>query len=341
MVESSIKNKDIVARKPIISPDIALLGAGRWGVNLGRNLAELGRLVAVADPDPRRLALAAEAWPHLRCYDDASLAMEQPEVGAVVIASPPETHFDLALEALEQGLDVFIEKPLALSLTDAAALAAEAEARGSVLMVGHLLAYHPAVRRLEALLGAGVIGEVVYVQATRWNTRRGPGEEDILLCHAAHDVSLVLGLLGRGPVGVQAQGGAVAGGGSLDVASLRLDFGEGLAADIQASWVHPFKEQRLVVVGSEGTLVFDGSGEASLRLHGPGELSGEVKGFAVEPAEPLRWECEAFLEALDTRQAPRTDGAEGLRVMRVLEAAASSLRGGGVSVDPGFRWRQG
>ena len=316
---------------------VAVVGCGRWGANLVRTFASLGALRAVVDTDPAAARrAAASAGVPARALDDV---LGDRSVDAVVVAVPATGHAAVAGRALDAGKHVLVEKPLALTVDDAARLCASAEAAGRVLMVGHLLRYHPAFVALERLVGAGGLGAVRYLYSNRLNLGRARRHEDTLWSFAPHDLSMILALVGAEPERVWATGGAWLHDAVADVTTTHLSFAGGQRAHVFVSWLHPFKEQKLVVVGDEAMAVFD-DGEpwaSKLRVfrHGiawRGDVGEAVpaagRSVAVEPREPLEAECRHFLDCAATGAAPTTDGAEGLRVLRVLAAAARSLEDG-------------
>lgn len=314
---------------------VAVYGYGQWGRNLVRVFHELGMLGALCDERPEALAEAQKRYKGLRLATDAGALLGDSEADAVVIATPAETHFRLAKAALEAGKDVFVEKPLALRTTEAEALGRLAKARKRVLMVGHLLRYHPAVVRLKEMCLAGELGRLEYAYSNRLNLGRVRREENALWSFAPHDVSVLLHLFEALPVQVSAVGGSYLQPNIPDVSVSNLLFERGARAHIFVSWLHPFKEQKLVVVGEKKMAVFDDlNPTAKLMLFDKNieMVDGtfttrrpEGTPVEIEATEPLRRECEHFVDCLRTRQTPQTDAQEGLRVLRVLEACQRSL----------------
>ncbi|MCB9832336.1 MAG: Gfo/Idh/MocA family oxidoreductase [Planctomycetes bacterium] len=315
---------------------VVVFGAGRWGRNHLRCLASLGALRALVDPDPATRAAAAETWKVPAFANERELEAAGLELQAAVIATPAETHSQVGLRALELGLDLLVEKPLALSVEDAEFLLAEAERRDRILMTGHLLLYHPAVEALKALIDAGELGEIRYVYSNRLNLGRVRREENILWSFAPHDVAAILHLLGALPVEVRATGGHWLQHGVADVTLTHMVFPGGQQAHVFVSWLHPFKEQRLVVVGSEKMAVFDDlRREARLVVIDSGveldhdgralERRGEERVLPIATTEPLLAECRHFIDCCRDRRRPLTDGHHGLDVLRVLAAAESGL----------------
>ena len=261
-------------------------------------------------------------------------ALADHRIVALAIATPAASHYDVARRAILAGKHVLVEKPLALTLKDGEALRREAEAAGIVLMVGHLLQYHPAYRRLRALVADGAIGELRYAYSNRLSMGKLRVEEDVAWSFAPHDISMVLGLAGgEEPATVAAHVARIVSRGAADSAHLHLTFPSGLKGHVFASWVHPFKEHRLVAVGERACLVFDDGRPEGEKLvltayevvPGPALVKGEAIPVAVEPAEPLREECSHFLASIARRTRPVTGVEEALAVLRVLTAADASL----------------
>lgn len=320
---------------------VAVLGCGDWGKNLVRNFDALGALAAVVDTSPRGRELAARTAPGARVLHDPDEAFADPEIAGVVIATPAETHTQLTLRALAAGKDVLCEKPLALHLDEALHTAAVARERDRVLMVGHILEYHPAVVALRRLVAAGELGDLRYLYSNRINLSKVRREENILWSFAPHDLAVILRIVGALPSRVIAGGGAYIQPAIADVTVTQMQFANGVAAHVFVSWLNPFKEQKLVVIGSRRMATFDDV-RRELVLHDlhvaladgdPIPVKGEGVHVAYPGDEPLRLECEAFLEAIRSRRPPLTDAASALDVMRVLQAAQTSLASGGTPVQ--------
>ena len=316
-------------------PRIAVIGAGYWGQNLVRNFAALGALAAVADADPA--VAKRQASMHGVADLTPAAAIAAPDIDAVVLATPAELHATMTLQALEAGKHVFVEKPIALTLVDADRSIDLAGRRGKVLMVGHLLQYHPAFLKLADIVRAGDIGRLQYVYSNRLNLGKIRREENVLWSFAPHDISMILRLAGELPATVQATGSYHLHSSIADVTTTHLAFANGLNAHVFVSWLHPIKEQRLVVVGDAGMLVFDDTqdwpGKLRLFRHRVAWKAGlpvpvKADGEAVELPldEPLRLECSHFLECIRTGATPRTDGREAKAVLSVLDAAERSMR---------------
>ncbi|MBI3178821.1 MAG: Gfo/Idh/MocA family oxidoreductase, partial [Deltaproteobacteria bacterium] len=313
-------------------PRIAVLGCGWWGKNLVRNFHALGVLRRVCDPAPEGRAKAQELAPRADVSADLDQALA-PDIDGVVIATPAETHYALAKRALEAGRDVFCEKPLALDYSEAQELVTLAQQRGRMLMVGHVLEYHPAVSALRALVASGDLGGLQYIYSNRLNLGKIRREENILWSFAPHDVAVILRLMDAMPFEVVSCGGAYVQPNIADVTVTQLLFDNGVRAHIFVSWLHPFKEQRLVVIGSKAMATFDDVNKkltlydqrVEMRNNEPVAVRAEGKPVAFAGDEPLALECKAFLDALRTRQNPLTDGTSGLRTLKVLQAAQRSL----------------
>jgi len=317
-----------------MSLTVAVVGNGYWGKNLVRNFFELGALCTVCDDNPLVEADVREKYPQLGFCRDYSEVLSDQGVNAVVLATPAALHFDMARRAILSGKDVFVEKPLALSAAEGSELVELAVQKHRILMVGHILQYHPAVRRLKDLIGTGSLGRIEYLYSNRLNMGKIRTEENILWSFAPHDISVVLGLMGEEPESVTCEGGFYLSHRVADVTLSQFVFSSGVRAHIFVSWLHPFKEQRLVVVGSEKMAVFDDTAANKLVLYPhrvewkdriPNAVKAEAEPVSLEAAEPLRNECRHFLDCMASRRSPLTDGREGLRVLRVLNACQKSL----------------
>jgi UDP-2-acetamido-3-amino-2,3-dideoxy-glucuronate N-acetyltransferase len=325
-----------VQARNIVSPNVAVIGNGYWGRNLVRNFFELGALRTVCDGNPLVEADVREKYPQLAFAREYSAVLADESIHAVVLATPAALHFEMAKRALESGKDVFVEKPLALSAREGSELVDLAARNRRILMVGHILQYHPAVRKLKALIDSGSLGRIDYVYSNRLNMGKIRTEENILWSFAPHDISVLLGLLGEEPESVTCDGGSYLSQRVADVTVSQFTFASGVRAHIFVSWLHPFKEQRLVVVGSEKMAVFDDTASHKLVLYPhrvewkervPTALKADAEPVAIEATEPLRNECRHFLDCLVSRRSPLTDGREGLRVLRVLNACQEALEG--------------
>jgi UDP-2-acetamido-3-amino-2,3-dideoxy-glucuronate N-acetyltransferase len=314
---------------------IACIGAGYWGKNLLRNFNDLNALAWVCDQDPTVKEKFQRMYPRSRFTRTVEDIFADAEVTGVAIATPAETHRQLVRGALMAGKDVFVEKPLCLSVEEGRELVALAAEKSRVLMVGHLLWYHGAILKLKVLIEGGELGRLQYIYSNRLNLGKIRREENILWSFAPHDVSVILGLLGEMPDRVSAQGGNYLHDRIADVTVSLLSFPSGVRAHLFVSWLHPFKEQRLIVVGDRKMAVFDDL-EAENKLvvypHSiqwrngcPVANKANAQPVAFDPGEPLRNECQHFLECVTERRTPRTDGQEGLKVLSVLQQCQSML----------------
>jgi UDP-2-acetamido-3-amino-2,3-dideoxy-glucuronate N-acetyltransferase len=316
--------------------NIAVVGCGYWGKNLVRNFFELGALHTVCDENPLVEVNVREKYPQLVYRREFNEVLRDEQIHGVVLATPAVFHADMAKRALLAGKDVFVEKPLTLDVAEGAELVDLAASLGRVLMVGHVLQYHPAVRKLKELIDSGALGRVEYIYSNRLNIGKIRSEENILWSFAPHDISVLLALLGEEPQSVTSEGGSYLSQGVADVTLSQLTFANGVRAHIFVSWLHPFKEQRLVVVGSQKMAVFDDTIAEKLVLYPhrvewkqrvPNAVKAEAEAVALEASEPLRNECLEFIACMETRRAPLTDGREGLRVLKVLTACQAAMEG--------------
>src|SRR3989441_291298 len=316
-------------------PRVAVIGSGYWGKNLVRNFHELGALAAICDSDAATRRSFQATYPACRTFGRYDETLTDETIQAVAIATPAETHAGMVRQALLAGKDVFVEKPLSLSLSEGRALTDLARERKRILMVGHLLWYHPAVLKLKELIDGGELGRIQYIYSNRLNLGKIRREENILWSFAPHDISVILGLVGEMPDVIQTQGGNYLHDRIADVTVSLLSFPSGIKAHIFVSWLHPSKEQKLVVVGDRKMAVFDDVEEKNKLLlyshtiqwknHLPIPNRAEAQPVPFDPREPLQAECSHFLECIQTRQTPRTDGREGLRVLTVLQRCQEAL----------------
>ena len=317
---------------------VAVIGFGYWGKNLIRNFHDLGALRLVCDTDPGREALLKEKYPGVRFTTSLDAALADGEIGGIAISTPAVTHYQVATRALEAGKDVFVEKPLAIDVVHGEELIALALKQQRILMVGHILRYHPAVIALERLIRDGSLGRILYLYSNRLNIGKIRTEENILWSFAPHDISVMLALLNEEPCSVSCLGGSYLSENVADVTVSQFLFPSGVRGHIFVSWLHPVKEQRLVVVGAEKMAVFDDTADDKLVVYPhrvewknrvPTAVKAEGEKVAIDSREPLRAECEHFLDSMKTRREPWTDGHEGLRVLRILDACQRSLQANG------------
>ncbi|MCB1112476.1 MAG: Gfo/Idh/MocA family oxidoreductase [Chlamydiales bacterium] len=309
---------------------LALIGVGRWGKNLARNFDQIGVLHTVCDPHT--------TYDGVHNTGDYQEVLQNRAITQVAIAAPAALHFQLAKEALLAGKDLFVEKPLCLDSSEGEELIALAKKHDRILMVGHLLQYHPCFRRLLQLVDGGAIGKMQYIMSNRLNLGTIRTEESALWCLAPHDFSIILSLCGGAmPRSLRCTGEAYLSQNIADLAITTMTFDSGVKAHVFVNWLHPYKEQKLMVIGTEGTLLFDDREpwEKKLQLFhepviwqesgSPVANQGSAELVHVPQEEPLKNECLHFLECCKTRQAPLTDGREGLRVLKMLQAAQRSL----------------
>jgi UDP-2-acetamido-3-amino-2,3-dideoxy-glucuronate N-acetyltransferase len=321
-------------------PRIACVGAGYWGQNLIRNFHELGALNLICEIDQGRRQHFAALYPEVQIRDSLDSFVHDDNVTGVAIATPAETHADLVRRALLAGKDVFVEKPLCLSPAQGSELIGLAAEKKRILMVGHLLWYHPAILKLKELIDEGELGRIRYVYSNRLNLGKIRREENILWSFAPHDISVILGLVGEMPDKVDAQGGNYLHDQISDVTVSLLSFPSGIKAHVFVSWLHPYKEQKLIVVGDRQMAVFDDvQAEHKLTLYphviswkacNPVPTKGTAHPVEISTVEPLRAECQHFLDCIQTRHAARTDGEEGLRVLTVLQQCQTALQSSSV-----------
>ena len=317
--------------------NVAVVGGGYWGKNLVRNFFELGSLRAICDTRTELEAVYRREYPEVWFTGSFSDVLSRPFITAVVIATPEETHYHLAREALLAGKDVFVEKPLALRLEEGKELAELARGKKRILMVGHILRYHPAVNKLKEIITRGELGKIQYIYSNRLNIGRIRNKANILWNFAPHDISIVLFLLEEFPQFISSTGGCYLQEKIFDVTLTSLEFPSGAKAHIFVSWLHPFKEQKLVVVGSSKMAVFDDVSEEKLLLYPytiewvervPVAQTAHPEVVPLQMREPLKLECQHFLDCIQKRITPKTDAAEGLRVLSVLQMSQDSLEKG-------------
>jgi UDP-2-acetamido-3-amino-2,3-dideoxy-glucuronate N-acetyltransferase len=316
------------------TPRVGVVGAGYWGKNLVRNFHALGALQIVCDVNEETLNRVRKEY-GVATTTDYEAVLDSEKVDAVVIAAPAVEHYALSKRALEAGKHVFVEKPLALRCSEGRQVVELANKRKRILMVGHILEYHPGITELSRLVRQGHLGKIQYIYSSRLNLGKLRTEENILWSFAPHDISVILHLLGEMPKYCAAQGGSYLNPPIVDTTLSTLDFASGVKAHVFVSWLHPFKEQKLCVIGSQRMAVFDDlEPEKKLVVYAhrinwqDRKPVAERDGGQVIPIpkeEPLRKECEHFLESVGKKSRPRTDGEAGLRVLEVLDACGRSL----------------
>lgn len=318
---------------------VGVLGTGYWGKNLLRNFNALGALSGFCDNNEAQVAAFKSSYPQAKAFKDSAALLSDSEIQAVAIATPAATHGDLVEAALMAGKHVFVEKPLCLDIDQAKRLEDLARDQKRVLMVGHLMLYHNAFRALKRFVQSGVLGPIRYIYSNRLSLGKIRREENALWSFAPHDISMILQLTGELPEKVQATGGYYLTPGIADTTLSHLTFPKGMQSHVYVSWLHPFKEQRLVVVGSDGMAVFDDTKPAQEKLlvyrhvaSWNGDLpvidKAKAEPLTFEDVEPLEQECREFLSAVEKGTKPPSDAAEGIAVLRVLAACQKSIDSG-------------
>jgi UDP-2-acetamido-3-amino-2,3-dideoxy-glucuronate N-acetyltransferase len=334
-----------MADKDTTARNIAVVGSGYWGKNLVRNFAELGALHTVCDTDPAVTGKVKEQYPDLNICSDYRRVLQDDAVKGVVIAAPAVLHHPMAKAALQAGKDVFVEKPLALRIEQGRELVELAEKHNRILMVGHLLEYHPAVLKLQDMVNRGELGKIEYLYSNRLNLGKLRTEENVLWSFAPHDISVMLLLTGEMPQEVAAQGGYYLHRDIADVTMTTFSFKSGIRAHIFVSWLHPYKEQRLVVVGDKKMAVFNDTEPKDKLLiydheiewieHRPVPHQKQSLAVEIDRQEPLKLECQDFIDSMQSRRKPHVDGRKGLQVLEVLSYCQQSLERGGRAVACG------
>jgi predicted dehydrogenase len=328
---------------------VGLIGCGAWGKNLLRNFANLPgcTLLTCCDESPKQVEKLSPGYPGIKFTQDPKEIIENPNLDAVVISTPPAAHFELSRAAILAGKDVFVEKPLVLDVKEGEELVSLAEERKKILMVGHIMEYHAATLKLKEYIDQGELGRVYYLYSTRVNLGKVRDIENALWSFAPHDISMILFLLDKEPVSVTATGQCYLqkDKGIEDVVFMNMRFDDGVMAHVHVSWLDPHKERRLTVVGDKKMAVFDDTQSAEkIWIYDKGVETkqdyntygeylslrfGDVVIPRIPATEPLRAECQHFIECVQSRKAPRSDGRDGLRVSKVLDAAQRSLKEGG------------
>jgi predicted dehydrogenase len=332
---------------------VGLIGCGAWGKNLLRNFANLPgcALLACCDESAKQVEKISPGYPGVEFTQDATEIIENPNLDAVVIVTPPASHFQLCKAAILADKDVFVEKPLVLNTKEGEELVELAEKKKKILMVGHIMEYHAATLKLKEYIDKGDLGRVYYLYSTRVNLGKVRDIENALWSFAPHDISMILFLLDKEPVSVTATGQCYLQKDKdiEDVVFMNMRFDDGTMAHVHVSWLDPHKERRLTVVGDKKMAVFDDARSAEkIWIYDKGVQTkqdystygeylslrfGDVVIPNIPATEPLRTECQHFIECVKSRKRPRSDGRDGLRVSKVLDAAQRSLKTGGSPVE--------
>lgn len=337
-----MRNKSNSYAPKIVPKNVAVIGCGRWGQNLVRNFAKLGALHTICDINPETLNRIDQLYPNINKETKFEHILTNREVGGIVISTPAMLHYSIAKQALEANKDVFVEKPLSLRVEEGEELVRLAEEKDRILMAGHLLEYHPGIIKLKEMLNNGELGKLNYISSSRLNLGNFRTEENILWSFAPHDISVILLLLNEMPREVSAFGGYYLHKDISDVTISTMSFRDGIKAHIYVSWLNPYKEQKLVVIGDKKMAVFDDvTSENKLQLYdqpiewinrAPVPRRKEAVPVEFAMVEPLKLECQHFIDCIVSRQKPRTDGRSGLRVLQVLDACQKSLEKQGTTI---------
>ena len=313
--------------------NIAVVGCGHWGKNLIRNFSELGALYSVCDSVTKAANLYANKYKIQNL--SFSEIINDPNIKGVVLTVPAQLHSSMATEAMKKGKHIFVEKPLAMNEAEAETMIATAKKNKVRLMVGHLLQYHPIFKTIREYVGESKIGEINYIYSNRLSFGKVRTEEDVIWSFAPHDISMILSLTGQEPEYVSTNATSILQKNIADTATIHLQFKSGLKSHISVSWLHPYKEHKLVIVGQSAMLVFDDtkSWHEKLALYPFKVVSSKnlinlqnsnVQYVKITEEEPLKNECQHFIDVVEKDIQPLTDGAEGLRVLKVLSAASRS-----------------
>ncbi|HXX80102.1 MAG TPA: Gfo/Idh/MocA family oxidoreductase [Thermodesulfovibrionales bacterium] len=314
---------------------IGLIGLGSWGRNIFRNLYELGVLHTACDSTPDAISGMENEFPAVVYTTSLAEMLLNPDIEAIVVASPAASHHAVAKQSLLSGRHVFVEKPLALTVADGRELVDIADAKDKILMVGHILHYHPAIVKLKECVSSGELGKIQYIYSNRLNIGKVRTEENILWSFAPHDISIILTLIDQNPTRISAFGGDYLIRGIYDTTLTTMEFNGGIKAHIFVSWLHPFKDQKLIVIGSRAMAVFDDTSEEKLFLYPhtiewqsgniPVAHKADCRVIPVVMQEPLKEELRHFINCVKAGKRPITDGHEGLRVLTILQATERSL----------------
>ncbi|MFC1965242.1 Gfo/Idh/MocA family oxidoreductase [Chloroflexota bacterium] len=338
-----MKNELPSGTSNLVQNNVAVIGCGYWGQNLVRNFAKLGALHTICDSNPQIMSRLEQLYPNIHKETKFERVLANQEIKGVVISSPAALHYAMTKKALETGKDVFVEKPLSLTVEEGEELVKLAKKTGRILMVGHLLEYHPAIVKLKELVDCGELGKINYIYSSRLNLGKFRTEENILWSFAPHDISVILLLLDEMPQQVYAHGGEYLNQGIADVTVTTMNFRGDTKAHIFVSWLHPYKEQKLVVIGDSKMAVFDDVSptnklvlyERHIEWHDRMPVSEKKEAIPVEFVvdEPLKLECQHFIDCTVSRQKPKTNGDKGMKVLQVLDACQKSLQGLGTVVS--------
>ena len=310
--------------------NIAVVGCGYWGKNLVRNFSELGVLSSICDPNHSIANIFANKYNVKSC--SFAEILDDADIEGVVLAVPAELHATMAIDAINKGKHVFVEKPLAMNEVEANLMIATAEKNNVQLMVGHLLQYHPIFKTVLKMFKNGDIGEINYIYSNRLSFGKVRSKEDVIWSFAPHDISMILSLVGEEPEHISCKSSSFLQKNLADIASIHMKFKSGIKSDIRVSWINPLKEVKLVVTGKSGMLVFDDTKTWNEKLVLHSYEIDHLKGLnlkktkeeyiKVTEEEPLKNECQHFIDVIEGNLKPLTDAFEGLKVLKVLTAAS-------------------
>ena len=317
-----------------MTKNIAVVGCGHWGKNLVRNFFELDALYAVCDPNEEIAKRYADQYSARN--ESFSEVIKNNNIEGVVLAVPAPLHASMATAAMNSGKHVFVEKPLAMNQAEADLMIAAARKNNVSLMVGHLLQYHPVFVAVRNMVQSGRIGDLQYLYSNRLSYGKLRSEENVIWSFAPHDISMILSLVEQEPNSVKTESAVILQNDIADAATIHIEFPSGIKAHISVSWFHPYKEQKLVVIGNNGMLVFDDTKPWAEKLalyrhvldlsqKPPILEKGGLEYIDVSKSEPLRNECLHFIDVVSGNRSPITDGEEGLRVLRVLTKTSSQM----------------
>lgn len=317
---------------------LGIVGAGKWGINHVRTAVQLldEKLITVCDFNSKTLERIGEISSGISLTTRFEEIIDNPEINAVIISTPAETHYKLAKKALLNGKNVLVEKPITLRSSEARDLIEVADAAGAKLMVGHVLLFHPAIRKIKVLIKDGLLGKLQYIYSNRLNLGSVRSEENILWSFAPHDISVIQYLLESNPLVIDAKGAEILQNNIEDTTITYLSYPDNVHAHIFVSWLHPFKEQRLVIIGMEGMVVFEDSLKTDkLKFYPKGfrnvngllqKFEGDYKVIEFENLQPLSEEQKHFFDSIIHNNKPLTDGLHALEVLEILEKAQFCLK---------------
>lgn len=310
--------------------NVAVIGCGIWGKNIVRNFYNLGALHTVCDLDDENIKKLKELYPDVNFTKDSNEVLNNPEIKAIAVVTPSHTHYKIVKMALELNKHVYVEKPISTVSEEAKTLMELANSKNLVLMVGHLLMYHPVVNRLKMLVNEGFFGDIRYVQSDRLNINRFKNDRSVMWDLAPHDVSMTSYILGKEPKRViSAVGASSEGNDIMDITHITVEFEGGTIGHISDSWIHPQKRVNLLIQGSKASAIFDDTLQENKLQIFENSQPGISTTEAIEyiEIEPLKLECQHFLHCMETGKKARSDGENGYTVVKVLEDAEKIMLG--------------